>query len=76
MLDRLCADKCCWKQKKNTVGFLNSMRCCKLGLSYGAFTLPDSDSVKVTDSNNITVQSFGAIIKIGIASVSVNTPLT
>ena len=43
------------------------------------FTLSNSDSDKVSDSDNITVYSYEAIIKIaskiGIGSVSVNTPL-
>ena len=46
---------------------------------HGAFTLPDSDSDKVSDSDNITVHSYGTYIKIGnkigIGSVSVNRPL-
>ena len=46
--------------------------------SNGAFTLPDSDSDKVSDSDNITVHSYGTHIKIGnkigIGSVSVNRP--
>ena len=40
---------------------------------------PDSDSDKVSDSDNITVHSYGTYIKIGnkigIGSVSVNRPL-
>ena len=48
-------------------------------LPYDAFTLPDSDSDKVSDSDNITVHFYGTHIrignKIGIGSVSVNTSL-
>ena len=43
-----------------------------------AFTLLDSDSDKVSDSVNITVHSYRAVIRfgsrIGIGSFSVNTP--
>ena len=46
---------------------------------YGTFTLPDSDSDKVSDCDNITVHLCGTHFRIGsrigIGSVSVNTPL-
>ena len=51
--------------------------CLKLELVNGAFTLPDSDSDKVSDSDKITVHSYETQIrignKIGIGSVSANT---
>ena len=47
-------------------------------LGYGPFTLPDPDSDKVSDSDNITIHSYGTHIRIGsrigVGLVSMNMP--
>ena len=56
-----------------------NLNCEKVIKRNGAFTLPDSESDKVSDSDKTTVCTYGVHIRIGsrirIGSISVNTPL-